>query len=42
MVHSARNLSDETTTTLFSGLVKQGQPLTSYVDEASPVAGSGH
>lgn len=42
MVHSARNLSDETTTTLFSGLMEQGQPLTSCVDEASPMARLGY
>ncbi len=34
MVHSARNLlSDGVTTTIFSGLVEQGQPLTSCVEE---------
>ncbi len=42
MVHSARNLSDETTRTVFAGLVEPGQPLTSCVDEASPMAGSGY
>ena len=39
MVHSARNLSDEPTTTVFAGLVTSDQPLTSCVDDASPVSG---
>lgn len=42
MVHSARNLSDETTTTIFSGLVEQGQPLTSCVEDATPAMGARH
>jgi len=42
MAHSARNLSDETTTTVFSGLVEQGQPLTSCVDDATPMAVAHH
>lgn len=35
MVHSAKNLSDEQTTVLLSGLITSGEPLTSCVDAAS-------
>lgn len=42
MIHTARNLSsEESMSTIFSGVVESGQPLTSCLDEASPVAGDG-
>lgn len=41
MVHSARNMGDETITTIFSGLVEPGQPLTSCAEEAAQTVSGG-
>lgn len=42
MIHSARNMSsDESMSTIFAGVVESGQPLTTCVDMATPMAITG-